>query len=411
MVQWTDLVGSNTVNSFVTYNTLTYGYKNNVTLNTGPAINVLGNPAGFFSGNVPWTNINDGRTRNATRMFIYNALLAESDYNDAQAAAYGDTTTDEFIIRRGTRPAALTGSGTWPVSSIITSGSRVSANAASTVTLELVAVRDRNGHVRAWKMKSGLDANSARLFSTAYDKMSDAEIRTEFGLPGGTPPQAVTGTFNPGAKALTLQDNTRGTFEMDAASGGTGTISYGLTSPPAGFGRTSGRTISVAPNVAAGAYTLRGRAIWTSGSSVVSLTRSFQFTLTRTSPPAVAGAFRIANKQPTLPTIGDGSFDFEPATGGTGTITYGLVGAAPGIRLQGTKVIIPDSIAGGLRNFAIQATWTSGTSTASAVARFTANITRDASLNRSGSGGMPPWVYRAIAYRREQDKKKRKRKK
>ena len=114
MIQWDDLTKDLNINAFNAINGQNYAYKNNVTLNPGPAINVLGNPASFFSGTSDYgTNINDGRTRNVTRMFIYQALRAEANYSDAEAAAYGNTSADEFLILRGARVPALVGALPW----------------------------------------------------------------------------------------------------------------------------------------------------------------------------------------------------------------------------------------------------------------------------------------------------------
>ena len=192
MVNWSDIVSGRTVNSFVTINSKSYAYKNNVTLNAGPAINVIGNPAAFFSGTAVLTsNINDGRTRNALRMFIYNALRADDDYTDAQAATYGNTaSTDEFLVIRTDGHAALTGSAPWPVHSTIVSGDRAAANSSSTHRLQLVAIRDRNGHARVWRARSGLTATTAASFATAYDKLTDEQVREEFGLPAPSTPGA-----------------------------------------------------------------------------------------------------------------------------------------------------------------------------------------------------------------------------
>ena len=222
MINWSDIVGSLSVNGFHTIGGKSFAYKNNVRLNAGPAINVVGNPATFFSGTTNYnSNINDGRTRNATRMFIYNALRAESDYTDAQAAAYGNTSsTDEFLIYR-TTPGALVGSAPWPVHSTIVSGSRTAAIATSRFALEIVAIRDRSGHVRAWKRKTGLTATTAASFATAYDKLTDAQIRTEFGLPAASTPLAYSNQ---------TQSITQGTSgaALPAATGGTAPYNYAL---------------------------------------------------------------------------------------------------------------------------------------------------------------------------------------
>ena len=228
MINWSELVTGLTVNSFVTINSKSYAYKNNVTLNAGPAINVAGNPAAFFSGTAVYSsNINDGRTRNALRMFIYNALNAESDYTAAQAAVYGNTSsTDEFLVVRTSGNAPLTGSATWPVHSSIVSGSREAALNTSTHRLQLVAIRDRNGHVRAWRAKSGLTVATAGSFATAYDKLTDAQIRTEFGLPAAATPLAYpnqTQTIRRGESGSALPAATGGTAPYNYALGTEGT--------------------------------------------------------------------------------------------------------------------------------------------------------------------------------------------
>ena len=381
MINWSAIVGSLTVNRFHTIGGKSFAYKNNVRLNAGPAINVVGNPASFFSGTTNFnSNINDGRTRNAARMFIYNALRAESDYTDAQAAAYGNTSsTDEFLIYR-TTPGALVGSAPWPVHSTIVSGSRTAAIATSRFALEIVAIRDRSGHVRAWKRRTGLTATTAAAFATAYDKMSNAEIRAEFGLAA---PAAVAGTLSIAAKSITLDANASGTVNLEAASGGTGTVTYALTSNGGTSCTLSGRTLTIPAGQAAGTFNLGVTATWTSGSSTATTATTFNLTITRRSaaPTAVAGTFSVPLTRVTIPTGFVGVVSFPAATGGVGTISYAITSiSGASATVDGNSLIIPSTQGGTFANVTITATWTSGSTTATRAASFILLITRSTEL-------------------------------
>ena len=198
MVQWSDIVTGSTVGTYVTINSETFGYRNDIRPNTGPAINIVGNPTRFFSANGFEANISDGRTRNAVWMFIYNALRAESDYTDAQAAAW----TGEVLFQKTNVGQESLGSlvQPWSVPAGY-GGSRTTLNAQTQINqrrLTLVAIQDRNGHARVWQYNHlATNAQQADNAFNEYVKLSDAQINSEFGLQAG-PPAAVAGSFNPG---------------------------------------------------------------------------------------------------------------------------------------------------------------------------------------------------------------------
>ena len=421
MINWSELVTGLTVNSFVTINSKSYAYKNNVTLNPGPAINVIGNPASFFSGTANYnSNINDGRTRNATRMFIYQALNAESDYTSAQAIAYGNTSsTDEFLIVRGTRSPALTGALTWPVHSSITGGSRSAATATSIYTLELVAIRDRNGHVRAWRMKSGLTAAQSASFAGAYDKLTDAQIRTEFGLSGGQPatPDAATGTFTNQTQNVSATSSQVLSRRFTPASGGTGTITYQLRRPHAAGITLTGTTLSIPASVS-GTQAITIRATWTSGTSTAFLDRVITLNITRSQAP-VAGTFSPSAKSVTTTPTGTGSVTVDAATGGTGAITYQLRRPhATGLSLSGRTLSFAANTPAGTHSITIRAIWTTVEGTRFVQASFNLVLTRQAvtppptptqqDVPRGGGGISGYWVQALLRNRRwaEEEEKK-----
>ena len=223
MINWSEIVGSATAGNFVTLEGTQYGFRNDIEVSESRGINIIGNPTNFFSNNPG--SITDGRSRNALRMFIYNALRADSDYTDSQAAAWGSQTADEvlFIVQNVGGQAGI---ATWPKPASV-GGSQTASAGNSNRRLAFIAIRDRNGHARAWRIKPGALSVAARgAFATSYDKLSDTQIRTQFTAP------AAAGTFNAATVDVTLDDNTAGDVTFPAATGGTGTITYSLSLSP-----------------------------------------------------------------------------------------------------------------------------------------------------------------------------------
>ena len=174
----------------------------------------------------------------------------------------------------------------------------------------------------------------------------------------------AAGTFTISAKSLNLTHDGSGTVNIDAATGGTGAITYALVSPPAGI-TLSGRTITVAGTVTAGAKNLTARATWTTPEGSRTADASFVLTVTRSAAPAQAGTLSIADKSVSLSSTGSTTLEIEAASGGTGTVAYAQEGSWPaGITLSGRTVTVASSAAAGTHNLTVRATWTSGATTA-----------------------------------------------
>ena len=89
---------------------------------------------------------------------------------------------------------------------------------------------------------------------------------------------AQRGTFTVANKTVNSTIGRGGSFTIEEAAGGAGTLSYSLVSPPAGFS-ISGNTITIADSVAAGDYTLTARATWSGVNHASSATRDARFTV------------------------------------------------------------------------------------------------------------------------------------
>ena len=234
MVNWSDIVSGQTAGTFATIDGTTYGYRNDIQVNEARGVNIVGNPTRFFSNNAFQANIADGRTRNALRVFIYNALRAESDYTDAQAAAWGSATADEVLFTKQ-NVTGVAGFTAWPVHSGA-GGSQTNSTSASNRQLNFICIRDRNGHARAWRIKSSISGSAFNAFSTSYDKLTEAQIRTEFGLPAAATPLTYsnqTQSIAQGASGAALPAATGGTAPYNYAlgtagsTGGTPATSWG----------------------------------------------------------------------------------------------------------------------------------------------------------------------------------------
>ena len=375
MVNWSDIVSGQTAGGFRTIDGTTYGYRNDIQVNEARGINIIGNPVYFFS-TTP-TSITDGRSRNALRMFVYNALRAESDYTDAQAAAWGSATADELLYTRATvvdpRDAQ-----SWPIPTGV-SGSRVTSTGASTTRLTFVAIRDRSGHTRAWRIKSSIPTvGTSNFFTSSYDKLTDAQIRTEFGLSGGTPatPTAVAGTLSIANKTASLSSAGSGTLTLEAASGGTGTVGYALSVNGGTSCTLSGRTLTIPAGQAAGTFRLAVTATWTSGTTTATASAFFNLTITRTQAPA-RGTFSPSAKSFSTTSSGSGSVTVDAASGGTGTITYQLRRPhATGLSLSGRTLSIASNTPAGAHTVTIRAIWTTPEGTQFTQASFTLTVTR-----------------------------------
>ena len=244
MINWSSIVTGLTAGGYRTIDGTSYGYRNDIQVNESRGVNIVGNPTHFFSNNAFGANIRDGRTRNALRAFIYNALRAESDYTDAQAASWGTATADEVLFLKPT-VTGVANLSPWPVHSGGT-GSQNNSAGNSNRQLSFVAIRDRNGHIRAWRIKSGISGPAFNSFATSYDKLTEEQIRTEFGLPPG----------------LTYADQTisiaqGGTGTLPAATGGTAPYTYALGTETFGADSTATAWASTWAN-AGSAQTLQG---------------------------------------------------------------------------------------------------------------------------------------------------------
>ena len=282
MVQWSDIVRGSTVGTFVTINSERFGYRNDIRPNTGPAINVIGNPTRFFSANGFEANIADGRTRNCMWMFIYNALRAESDYTDAQAAAWtGEVLFQKVDVAQGSLGGLVE---PWAVPAGY-GGSRTNLNATQQVNqrrLTLVAIQDRNGHARVWAFNDqATNAQQRDNTFNEYVKLTDARINTLFGLQAG-PPAAVAGSFAPGNVSAELTTGREGRIPFDAATGGTGDVSYtiALNGGITDLG-VSGNNLIIPADTIAGTYRVAVRATWTSGSTTADAVGFFNIQFTR----------------------------------------------------------------------------------------------------------------------------------
>ena len=175
----------------------------------------------------------------------------------------------------------------------------------------------------------------------------------------------AVGSWTVANKTVSLTHNGSGTSTLEAATGGTGTITYALVSPPSGI-TLSGRTINIAGTVTAGAKALTARATWTTPEGTRSLTRSFTLTVNRSAVPAAVGTWTVDGTLKTLNTSsrGTASYTFEAASGGTGTISYSLVDGHSQLSLSGRTITWASLARAGRWNVFIRATWTSGSSTA-----------------------------------------------
>ena len=206
-------------------------------------------------------------------------------------------------------------------------------------------------------------------------------------------PNAVAGTFAPTAVVASGEPNTQLTTTFTAATGGTGTVSYAIVNNGGATLSVSGTTLTVGATQAAGTFRIAVRARWTSGTSTADRTAFFNLTVTRQTgaPPAAAGTFSPATVNVTLDANTAGTATFDAATGGTGAITYAL-GAAGGSNatIAGTTINIPAATAAGTYRLGIQATWTSGSTTASRIAFFNMVLTRRAATPNAVAGTFSP---------------------
>ena len=171
------------------------------------------------------------------------------------------------------------------------------------------------------------------------------------------------GTFAPSAKSFTTSHTGSGSVTIDAASGGTGTITYQLRRPHATGLSLSGRTLSIAANTPAGTHSVTVRAIWTTPEGSQFVQASFNLVITRSARPAATGSFTLQSV-----TFGRQRSDatvrrtFAAATGGFGSVTYSLVGSPAGVSLSGRQLSFAASVT--RVSVTVRATWTSGSTTA-----------------------------------------------
>ena len=214
------------------------------------------------------------------------------------------------------------------------------------------------------------------------------------------PPPAQAGSFTAGVGTLRLAVGAGGSTNIGAASGGTGTVSYTQRTAQAGI-FLSGRTLGVAGTVPAGTYRLTIRATWTSGTTTAFRDSVYVLTVQRV-VITQRGTFSVAGKSLTLQTGTAGSFNFESATGGAGTLTYSLVSPPAGFSLSGQTISVANTVAAGRHSLRVRATWQGDVGNAqSRDATFTFTLTRQAQPVFTGSGGTPLYVLHAARKRRK----------
>ena len=209
------------------------------------------------------------------------------------------------------------------------------------------------------------------------------------------------------------KSNAAQTVTIEAASGGTGTISYELRTAPAGI-TLSGRVLTIPASVVSARYNIVVRAIWTTTESTDYRDALFVLSINE---DAVAGVFSSGNQALALVTGGAGTFTLSAATGGTGTLTYSLVNPPVGFGISGRNVLVSGVVAAGTASVTARATWTTGSGTAHTDTTFSVTVTRvgtqarpmlcdipditipvgtDASvfvLPEITNGGLNPWTY------------------
>lgn len=232
MVTWASVVGTNTVNSYITLNGTRYLFKNTYAP-AGDSYNRRGAPPAYQSSSFFGDSTYDEDREVIMRVLIFHALRNQTDYTDAQAAAWDD---EALVITSGigsffgqnntrwTAPAGVTGN----------TGIRLPTNSTAQRVV-FFAVKDRTGHIRAWKIKDNVRSllRTSAGFTSYYEQLSDSDIRERFGLTGG----------------LTLADQT--------PSGARGTDSTALDAPTGGTGTTTMQVGTKGPSVVAETWTDR----------------------------------------------------------------------------------------------------------------------------------------------------------
>ena len=400
-IPWTDIVPAGTSVGFITRNTRTYGYRTDISP-TGDSrgLNIVGNPAGFSASTAPGTNINYGRARNALRQFVYEALRNESDYTDAQARAWAG---EIFFLRQNnnliTAPSGQTSTtmktwvpwtGAGGSQSNLNLGSRTSAGVARMGALngQIVAVaiqtKDPDSssrsltHARAWKIKDVVTANADGTtndtLAETYDKMTDAEMRTEF-IESAPLPTAVAGTISVPNQTVSALPNQQRFVDIPTATGGTGDVSYAYSGLPSGVTGT-GIRITIPASQGSFSSTVTVTATWTSGSTTATASDTFTLAFTRGSAQAVAGSFTAGSSTLRLNSGTAGTFAVGAASGGTGTISYSLQNAPTGFSISNRTVTVAAGVAGGSYTLSVRATWTSGSTTAHRDSNYALTLVR-----------------------------------
>lgn len=209
-------------------------------------------------------------------------------------------------------------------------------------------------------------------------------------------PAAAAGNLNINDKSVTLAPGASGTVTLEAATGGTGTVAYAIVGPPTGLSLgVTNRVLTISSTYPAGTRNVTVRATWTQGSSTAMTTDVFALTVVRRAPTpnAVAGTFNPGDQTITLTPNTAGSQSFTAATGGTGTVSYSLRYVlddndenALGITIgTGASINVASSVSAGTYTMGIRATWTSGSTTATADSEIDFTIRRQAPSAVAGS--------------------------
>ena len=354
-LSWATIMGNYSTTGTTNIRGVTYRYQTTAPL-TG--ITLAGNPSCF-----------DGETLiTRNRMAAYFRAAVSQTAIDQTALYYTDSLFSSSSFG-GTR----TTTALWRVTGIsaVTASMRSLRNSLSvTRRIDRIVLRSLAGEVRYFKFRDLAGAGGS--LARAYREASATEILNEL----EPLPTATAGTFSVATKSLSLTSSGSGTFDLEAASGGRGTITYSLVSPPSGI-TISGRRVTVAGSVAASAsISLTARATWSLNNTTATTDSTFTLAVARTQAPS-AGSFSVSAKTVAPTHDGSATFMLDAATGGTGNITYSLVSPPSGITISGRTVTVAASVP---RNPSVsltaRATWTTPEGTRSVNSTFNLNVNR-----------------------------------